>query len=98
LNVTDTSTKKHALSGAEARKTAEILADRLAAEYNAKWQWQDNDLKLTAKGVHGLLHVGHDMVDIKVDLGMVLRPFRGKIENRIKEELDDILDRENFSD
>jgi putative polyhydroxyalkanoate system protein len=89
--------KKHALGGDEARKTAEKLADRLAAEYNAKWQWHNNDLKLTAKGVQGLLHVGHDMVDIKVDLGMMLRPFKGKIESRIKAQLDDILDKENLS-
>jgi putative polyhydroxyalkanoate system protein len=89
--------KNHSLGGDEARKTAEKLADRLAAEYKAKWQWHNNDLKLTAKGVQGLLHVGHDMVDIKVDLGMMLRPFKGKIESRIKAQLDDILDKENLS-
>ena len=89
--------KNHSLGGDEARKTAEKLADRLAAEYNATWQWHNNDLKLTAKGVSGLLHVDHDMVDIKVDLGMMLRPFKGKIESRIKAQLDDILDKENLS-
>jgi len=89
--------KKHALGRAKARKTAEKLADSLAAEYNAKYQWHNNDLKLTAKGVQGLLHVGHDMVDIKVDLGVMLRPFKGKIESRIKAQLDDTLDKDNFS-
>lgn len=87
--------KKHALGRAEARKTAEKLADSLASEYNAKCQWHNNDLKLTAKGVQGLLHVGHDTVDIKVDLGMMLRPFKGKIENHIKAQLDDILEKVN---
>ena len=89
--------KKHALGRAEARKTAERLAESLAAEYNAKCQWHNNDLKLTAKGVSGLLHVGQDMGDLKVDLGMMLRPFKGKIENHIKAQLDDILDKDSSS-
>lgn len=89
--------KKHALGRAEARKTAEQLADSLASEYNAKCQWHNDDLKLTAKGVKGLLHVGQDTVDIKVDLGMMLRPLKGKIESRIMAKLVDLLDEDSTS-
>ena len=89
--------KKHALGHAQARKTADQLAKSLASEYNAKCQWHNDDLKFTSKGVQGLMHVGRDVVDIKVDLGMMLRPFKGKIESSIKAPLADILEKGSTS-
>ena len=89
--------KKHALGRARARKTAEQLAKRLASEYDAKYQWHNDDLNLTAKGVEVLLHMDKDTVVIKVDLNMMLRPFKGKIERRIMAKLDAILGKENVS-
>jgi putative polyhydroxyalkanoate system protein len=89
--------KKHALGRDKARQTAEHLARSLASEYNAKYQWHNDDLKLTAKGVEGLLHVEKDIVEIKVHLGMLLRPLKGKIESRIMAKLDDIIDADSTS-
>jgi putative polyhydroxyalkanoate system protein len=89
--------KKHVLGRAKARKTAEKLAESLSTEYNAKCQWHNDDLKFKSKGVKGLLHVGQDEVEIKLDLGMMLRPFKGKIENSILAQLDDILGKDSTS-
>lgn len=89
--------KKHALGQAKARKTADELARSLASEYNAKCKWDKDDLKFTSKGVTGKMHVGKDVVDIKVDLGMMLRPFKGKIETSIKNQLADILNKKSTS-
>jgi putative polyhydroxyalkanoate system protein len=83
--------KKHSLGHAEARKTAEKLAASLASEYNAKCRWHNDDLEFKSTGVNGKLHVGKDEVDIKVNLGMMLRPLKGKIESSIRSKLDDIL-------
>ena len=83
--------KKHNLSHAEARKTAEELARGLASEYNAKYRWRDNDLEFKSTGVNGKLHVSKNEVEIKVSLGMLLRPLKGKIESSIRSKLDEIL-------
>lgn len=83
--------KKHSLDHAKARKTAEKLAESLASEYNARWQWHNDDLEFKSTGVSGKLHVGKKEVDIKVSLGMLLRPLKGKIESSIRSTLDDIL-------
>jgi putative polyhydroxyalkanoate system protein len=83
--------KKHGLGHAQARKTAEKLAASLASEYNAKYRWLNDDLEFKSTGVNGRLHVGKDEVDIKVSLGMLLRPLKGKIESSIRAKLDDIL-------
>ena len=83
--------KKHNLEHARARETAEQLAKGLAAEYNARYRWRNDDLEFTSKGVNGRLHVGKDAVDIKISLGLLLRPLKGKIESGIRARLDDIL-------
>jgi putative polyhydroxyalkanoate system protein len=83
--------KKHKLGHARARKTAEELAESLASEYNAKYRWHNDDLEFKSSGVNGRLHVSKDEVDIKVSLGMLLRPLKGKIESSIRSRLDEIL-------
>jgi putative polyhydroxyalkanoate system protein len=83
--------KKHGLDHARARATAEQLATALASEYHADYQWQDDELKFRSPGIEGQLHVGKDEVEIKVRLGMMLRPLRGKIESGIRARLDAIL-------
>ena len=87
--------KKHKLGQKQARKTAEKLAEKLASEYNAKCCWKDDNLEFKSSGVNGLLNVKNDEVEIKVNLGMMLRPLRSKIENGINAELDDILSDES---
>ena len=83
--------RRHGLDHAHARATAEKLAADLASEYHADYQWQDDELKFRSPGIEGLLHVGKDEVEINVRLGMLLQPFRGKIESGIRARLDAIL-------
>jgi putative polyhydroxyalkanoate system protein len=84
--------KKHSLGKAGARKTAEKIAESLSKEYNAKCKWSGDDLTFSSTGVKGKLHVSDEDVQISVDLGLVLRPLKGKIESSIVSQLDDILD------
>jgi len=83
--------KKHKLGHKQARKTAEKLAEKLAEEYNAKYKWKGDDLEFTSTGVKGKLHLGEDEVAIDVTLGMMMRPFKSKIEKGLRAELDSIL-------
>jgi len=83
--------KKHKLGHARACRTVEELAQSLASEYNASYRWHKDDLEFKSPGVNGRLHVSKDQVDIKVSLGMLLRPLKDKIESSIRARLDDIL-------
>ncbi len=84
--------KKHKLGKAGARKTAEKLADSLSSEYNAKCKWVEDDLVFSSTGVKGKLHIADEDVEIKVDLGLMLRPLKSKIESGIVAQLDTIID------
>ena len=83
--------KKHHLGQKEARKTAEKLAKKLAKEYNAKYAWKGDDLEFTSTGVNGQLHIKDDEVEIDMKLGLVMRPFKSRIEKGLRAELDAIL-------
>ena len=83
--------KKHTLGREQARTKAERIAGKLASEFNATCRWKNDNLEFSSRGVNGLLHVSHDEVEIKVDLGLMLRPFTARIENGIIAQLDDIL-------
>jgi putative polyhydroxyalkanoate system protein len=87
--------KQHSLGKAGARKTAQKIADSLSNEYNARCKWSGDDLSFSATGVKGKLHVSESDVAINVDLGLMLRPLKSKIESSIVAQLDDILGDEN---
>ena len=70
---------------------AERLAGKLASEYNAKFRWNNDNLEFDSRGVNGLLHVSQDEVEIKVDIGLMLGPFRARIESGIMAQLEEIL-------
>lgn len=84
--------KKHKLGKQGARKTAEQLADSLTSEYKARCSWKDDDLNFSSTGVKGRLHISDDEVEILVDLGLMLRPLKSKIESGIIAQLDDIIE------
>ena len=67
--------RRHGLDHAHARATAEKLAADLASGYRADYQWQGNEPRFRSPGIEGML----------------LQPFRGKIESGIRARLDAIL-------
>lgn len=83
--------KEHALGYDAACETAEKFADKLMQQFNADYHWDEDDLKFSAKGVKGQIHIGDEDVEIEVNLGLMYRPFKAKIENSILAELDDAL-------
>jgi putative polyhydroxyalkanoate system protein len=83
--------RKHRLGRERARKTAEKLAKKLAREYKAKYRWVDDDLEFRSSGVNGKLNIRDDEVEIRMELGMMLSPFKSKIEKGLRAELDGIL-------
>lgn len=84
--------RKHKLGHQQARKTAEKLAKKLAAEYKAKYRWVDDNLEFKSSGVSGQLNIKDDEVEVRMELGVMMRPFKTKIEKGLRAELDGILE------
>jgi len=80
--------RKHGLSREQVRAKVDQLAARLAGEYKVKHAWDGDVLRFKRTGASGVIAIGDQMVDVKVKLGVVLAPLKGKIEKEILEVLD----------
>lgn len=82
----------HALPIDEVKKRLQELADRLSAKYgiDAKWT-SDREASLKRTGVSGLIKIAEDKVAVLLDLSFALSPVKGKIQERIQQELKSAL-------
>ena len=75
--------RHHDLGLTEARRLAETMALRLRGDYGGSFAWRGDELHFRRTGVSGLVGVTKDSVEIRVELGLLLRPLRGRIEREI---------------
>jgi len=82
----------HTLPIEEVKKRLQELADRLSAKYgiDAKWT-NDREATLKRTGVSGIIKVAEDKVAVLLDLSFALFPMKGKIQERIAQELKSCL-------
>jgi putative polyhydroxyalkanoate system protein len=84
-------TRSHSLGKDKARDAAEGIAKRLQSKLDVKYRWDGDDLKFERTGAKGRIHVSDASVRVEVDLGLMLRPMKGKVEQKVHEYLDDAL-------
>jgi putative polyhydroxyalkanoate system protein len=82
----------HALPIAEVKKRLQELADRLSAKYGIDARWtSEREASLKRTGVSGTIKVAEDKVAVLLDLSFALIPLKGKIQERIAQELKSAL-------
>lgn len=80
--------KRHHLGHDEARDRVEQIARELKKKLNADYAWKGNSLHFKRSGASGHIDLKDDVIEIRIKLGMVLAPMKGKIESAITEQLD----------
>jgi len=83
--------RKHQLGKEEAQKAATGIAEELGRKFEVRHEWSGDRLKFHRQGVKGYLDVNEDRIRVKVELGLMLRPFKGKFEEEISRQLDKII-------
>ena len=88
--------RKNPLGLAVARERTEQLAKRMEEKFGLECKWSGNNVdfdapKGMAKGTSGTIHLSQESVRVTVKLPLLLRGFKGKVEDRLNEELDKIL-------
>jgi putative polyhydroxyalkanoate system protein len=82
----------HALPIDEVKKRLQALADRLSAKYGIDARWTgDREATLKRTGVSGVIKIADDKVGVALDLSFALIPMKGKIQERIAQELKSCL-------
>lgn len=84
--------RKHGKTLAEARKSAEHMANELSEEFDLTCAWQGNVLTFERFGVSGKLEIDEVEVGLTVRLGFLLSALRPSIEREVHKFFD-----ENFA-
>lgn len=83
--------RNHSLDHAHAREAAESLAQDLSQKFDVNYEWDGDMLRFHRSGVKGHLDITPDELHVHLELGMMLRPFKGRIEEEIHSQLDSII-------
>ena len=81
-------TQSHALELAEVKTRMESVQAELTEKYGLAFKWESDTLvKVSGKGVKGTITCDTSKVDVKLDLSLLLRPMKGKIDSKLREAL-----------
>jgi putative polyhydroxyalkanoate system protein len=81
--------RPHQLSIAEARAVVDQVAVRMHEKFGMDGRWQDDTLLFSRPGVSGSIAVGSDAIQVKAELGLMLAPLKGMVEQEIRRKLDE---------
>ncbi|AGG88750.1 MULTISPECIES: polyhydroxyalkanoic acid system family protein [Rhodanobacter] len=81
--------RPHQLPIAEARAVVDQVATRMREKFGMNGRWQGDTLLFSRPGVSGSIAVGGDAIQVKAELGLLLAPLKGMIEQEIRRKLDE---------
>lgn len=77
----------HRLPLPEARAKVDQVATRLREKFDLTGQWQDDTLHFSRAGVKGLIAVEATTIRVRAELGLLLSPLKGVVEDEIRRKL-----------
>jgi putative polyhydroxyalkanoate system protein len=83
--------RAHELSRDEAKRRVERIAEDLKDKFNVQYHWKNDSLQFKRSGASGAIDLGDGFVEVKIRLGMMLAPMKGKIEASIKKNIGSFL-------
>jgi putative polyhydroxyalkanoate system protein len=81
--------RPHQLSLSEARAVVDKVAARMHEKFGMEGQWQGDILRFSRPGVNGSIAVASDVIHVTAELGMMLAPLKGMVEQEIRRKLDE---------
>ena len=84
-------TRQHQLDREAVRAEVQKLADKLANELAASYSWQGDRLVFKRSGADGYVAIGDGEIELEIKLGMLLTPFKDRIESTVRDYLDQNL-------
>jgi putative polyhydroxyalkanoate system protein len=83
--------RRHALPMPEARALAERALAELAERYGADTEWRGDVLRFRAPGAQGEVRLSPSEIRVDMKLGLLLRPMKAKLTERVARRLDRLL-------
>lgn len=79
----------HQMTPPEAHAVVDKVAARMREKFGMACEWQGDVLSFTRPGVKGGITVGASEIQVNAELGMMLAPLKGMIEQEIRRKLDE---------
>ena len=83
--------RRHDLGLARAKRLAETIALRLRDDYGGAYAWRGDHLRFERTGASGCITIEKDAFEVRVEIGFLLSPLRGRIEREIRAFCDEQL-------
>ena len=83
--------RHHDLGLGRAKRLAETMALRLRDDYGGTYAWKGDHLQFERTGASGRITVKPDAVEVRVEIGFLLSPLRGRIEREIRAFCDELF-------
>jgi putative polyhydroxyalkanoate system protein len=84
-------TRRHGLGLERARAEVQGIAETLARDLQARYEWQGDELHFKRSGASGRIALDEDRVELRIHLGLLLSPLKGTIEETVRTRLDEAL-------
>jgi putative polyhydroxyalkanoate system protein len=81
--------RPHGKTVAEARAVVEKVAARMSEKFGTEGRWDGDTMSFARSGVKGAIAVSPSDVHVTAELGMLLSPMKGMIEDEIRKKLDE---------
>jgi len=81
--------RSHTLGVEQAKQRLQALSDKLASKYGLSSTWKTpTEAEVKGTGATGKITCSADRVAVSIDLSFALTPLKGKIEDKVRKELD----------
>lgn len=81
--------RPHQLSITDARAVVDKVAARMREKFGMEGQWEGDTLRFSRPGVSGSIAVESEAIQVRAELGMMLTPLKGMVEQEIRRKLDE---------
>jgi putative polyhydroxyalkanoate system protein len=81
----------HGTAREDAKARVTQIAERLRSHLSARYRWEGDTLRFERSGAKGEIRIDDQDVEIRVELGLLLRPLEAGIRASIEEQLAEVL-------
>jgi putative polyhydroxyalkanoate system protein len=82
---------RHSLKHGETRERVDRIARHLKSKYKVNYTWDGDQLRSKHKGSYAHVYLADGCIEMKIQLGMLFAPLKGRIERAIRKNLHSVI-------
>jgi len=75
----------HAIGKDRAKEAVMTVVEDIDGKLDVEYEWDGDTVTFERPGIEGFINVRPEEVEVEIRLGLIYRPFKSKIESRIRD-------------